>query len=379
MGSSGWSASFVRRASLLLMACGALAVPGCAAEPGAEDGDELAGEIAGGEADSSEDALSTREITAYAPIAPPEHRVTTASVAARVGGAVAAGRKLAVIRTATYQGEATRLVVDEESLATALVGAASLAEASRAAGAADHVQDTPYARSLADVASRGAALSHLAATAPSLGADEPFALTIDMCQSHKAWEKRLFDWAVALSDKVHRPVPLGIAMTGVWAKAHPAELDQLLAWERGGKLAITWINHSSTHPLHCQDASCRKAQFLTAPGVDFDEEVLGEERVALARGMIPSTLFRFPGLVHDANRLRQLERLSLMALDADGWIAKGQPIRPGAVVLVHGNGNEPEGIVGFLRQVEAPARAAALASGKSALVPVLLVAPTTPR
>jgi hypothetical protein len=372
--------AFVQRALLLVAACAALAVPGCAAEDGASDEDDaLAGEIAGGDVGSSEDALSAREITAYAPVAPPEHRVTTASVAARVGGPVASGRKLAVIRTATYQGEATRLVVDEESLATSLVAASSLAQSSRAAVADDHVQDTPYARSLADVAARGAALSHLAASAPSLGANEPFALTIDMCQSHKAWERRLFDWAVALSDKLGKPVPLGIAMTGVWAKAHPAELDQLLAWERGGKLAITWVNHSSTHPLHCQDASCRKAQFLTAPGVDFDEEVLGEERVVLARGMIPSTLFRFPGLVHDAHRLHQLERLSLMALDADGWIAKGQPIRPGAVVLVHGNGNEPEGIVGFLRQVESPGRAAALASGKSALVPPAFVAPAPPR
>jgi hypothetical protein len=99
----------------------------------------------------------------------------------------------------------------------------------------------------------------------------------------------------------------------------------------------------------------------------------------LARGMIPSAIFRFPGLVHDANRLRQLSRLSLMPLDADGWIAKGQPIHPRAVVLVHGNGNEPEGIVGFLRQVESPARAAALASGKSALVPAAFVAPFPPR
>ena len=364
--------------TVLATFCIGLAVPGCAAESGGND-DALEGEVAGGEASSSQDALTTRDVTAYAAVSPPEHRITTASVAARVGASVGAGRRVAVIRTATYQGEATKLVVDEESFATALVSAAALAQSTRAPGADDHVQDTPYARSLANVAERGTALEHLSSAAPNLGAEEPFALTIDMCQSHKPWEKRLFDWAVALSDRLHKAVPLGIAMTGVWAKAHPAELDQLLTWERGGKLAITWVNHSSTHPLHCLDASCRRAEFLTAASVDFDEEVLGEERVVIARGMIPSTLFRFPGLVHDANRLHQLQRLSLMPLDADGWIAKGQLIRPGAVVLVHGNGNEPEGIVGFLRQVEAPARAAALASGKSALVPPVFVAPVPPR
>ncbi len=363
---------------VLATSCIALAVPGCAAESGESD-DALEGEVAGGEAASSQDALTARDVTSYAPVTPPEHRVTTTSVAARVGASVGAGRRLAVIRTATYQGETTKLVVDEDSFATALVSATALAQSTRASSADDHVQDTPYARSLASVAERGTALEHLSSAAPHLGAEEPFALTIDMCQSHKPWEKRLFDWAVALSDRLHEAVPLGIAMTGVWAKAHPAELDQLLTWERGGKLAITWVNHSSTHPLHCLDASCRHAEFLTAASVDFDEEVLGEERVVIARGMIPSTLFRFPGLVHDANRLHQLQRLSLMPLDADGWIAKGQPIRPGAVVLVHGNGNEPEGIVGFLRQVEAPARAAALASGKSALVPPVFVAPVPPR
>lgn len=354
------------------------AMPGCAAVTGDEDqGDAEHDPEAEGVA--SEDALTTREISAYAAVAPPEHRVSTAAITARVGGAVAAGRKLAIIRTATYQGEAARLVVDEESYATALVPAAALTQASRAASAGDRVQDTPYARSLAELARGGAALDRVDSEAPSLGADEPFALTIDMCQSRKPWDKRLFDWAVGLSEQLNAAVPVGIAMTGVWAKAHPTELDQLLTWQKSGKLAITWINHSSTHPLHCLDASCRRAQFLTARSVDFDEEVLGEERVILARGMAPSTIFRFPGLVHDANRLRQLARLSLMPLDANGWIAKGQPIHPRAVVLVHGNGNEPEGIVGFLRQVETPARKAALRSGKSALVPASFIAPSPPR
>ena len=349
----------------------AAVAPGCAADASDADADD-----AQAPDDTTEDALTMRDVTAYAPIAPPEHRFTTASLAARLGGPIAAGRKLSVIRSATYQGDAVRVVVDEESYATSLVAASALAQSTRASAAADHVQNTPYARSLADLASGSHALASLAPSAPSLGAAEIFALTIDMCQSRKPWEKRLFDWAVALSDKIHAPVAVGIAMTGVWAKAHPTELDQLAAWERSGKLSITWMNHSSTHPLHCLDASCRRAEFLTASSVDFDEEVLGEERVVLARGMMPSTIFRFPGLVHDERRLRQLSRLSLMPLDADGWIAKGQPIHSRAVVLVHGNGNEPEGIVGFLKQVETPARAAALATGKSILVSPTFAAPT---
>ncbi|MDB4947150.1 MAG: hypothetical protein JWP97_6684 [Labilithrix sp.] len=363
----------------LLATAGGGAALGCA--PAADDdGQELAsdGEIGDGDEDATEDALTTRTITGYAAVTPPERRVLTAGEAALVGAALVAGHRVAVIRTAVFDSQAAKLVVDEDSFATSLVTSAALARSSRAASGADSAS-SPWSESLAEVSRRGAALEHLAVTPASLGATEPFALTIDMCQSRKAWEKRLFDWAVDLAHQRGEPTRIGIAMTGVWAKAHPTELDQLLAWQRTGKLDITWINHSSTHPLHCLDASCRRAEFLTNASVDMVEEVLGEERVALARGMAPSVLFRFPGLTHDAHRLAQLARLSVMAIDGDGWIAKGQPIAPGAVVLVHGNGNEPEGITGFLKQVGTPARKTALASGATRLVSPLLVVPSPPR
>ncbi len=322
--------------------------------------------------------FTRREVTAYAAVSPPEYRVTRAPLPGLVGPALPAGRKIAVIRTGTYQTEEARLVVDTESYAVSLVAASALAAGSRVATAVDGIENTPYVRSLADIARRGVALQHLAPAARSVDSVERFALTIDMCQSNRPWEAGLFRWAKVLSDDLGKPVPVGIAMTGVWAKAHPTELDELIAWERAGKLAITWINHSSTHPLHCFDRSCIRGEFLTASSVDFDEEVLGEERTILARGMTPSTLFRFPGLVHDANRLKQLGRLSLMPLDADAWIALGQPIRPWSVVLVHGNGNEPEGIREFLRQVSMPARAAALRSGQAVIESALQAAPFSP-
>ncbi len=42
----------------------------------------------------------------------------------------------------------------------------------------------------------------------------------------------------------------------------------------------------------------------------------------------------------------------LIALGADAWLALGQRPRPGSVVLVHANGNEPFGLSQFqtLRQ-----------------------------
>ncbi len=353
----------MRRALLLLTV---LAVSACGT---AElDDDEPA---------ASEDALASFEVRDHEAIVPAEHRVTTARIDPLLGPAIESGRKIAFIRRLTFQGKRARVAIDDESLVSALVPEEAIAGATRGATAADAIASTPYVKSLAESDASDRALTTIDADAPTGGATEPFALTIDMCQSRRAWDKRLYEWAVDLATRLGKPTPIGVAMTGGWAKAHPTELEQILTWERAGKLAITWINHSSTHPLHCADASCGRAAFLTHASVDFDEEVFGLERTLLARGVVPSPIFRFPGLIHDRERLDLLARLSLLPLDADAWIAKGQPIKPRAVVLVHGNGNEPPGITGFLQQVEA--REAALASGKSALVSPLFVAPAPPR
>lgn len=344
---------------------GFVALAACATDA-ATDGDE--------DVDSGEDALSSAAIASYTAVAPPELRVAEKPIAVKLGAAIDEGSHLSVIRSLVIDGKPAKVVVDADSLQTSLVEATVL----EASSTKDAFADAPYEKSLASLASGTKTLSHLGPDAPRAAAEQ-FALTIDMCQSHKPWEKRLFDWLVSLSNQTHAPIPIGIAMTGVWAKAHTAELDRLNAWQAEGKIAITWVNHSSTHPLHCKNTSCSEATFLTEPGTDMDEEVFGLERSLLARGMMPSTLFRFPGLVHNQERLKQLSRLSLMPLDADGWIAKGEPIKDGAVVLVHGNGNEPAGITGFLKQVTTGARATNLANGKSKIVAPLFVAPTTPR
>ncbi len=362
-----WLAS---RLGLLAFSLTAATAVGCASPT--DDGDDVA-------AEGADQALVERHVEGLSAIAPAPRLVTTRATAAMLGAALPASRKLVVIRELKLDGTAARLVVDATSLETAVVSSSALSGGTRAAVASDDFEATPYIASLRDLATTRRALERIDDDAPTGGAREPFALTVDMCQSRKPWEKRLFDWAVDLSTQTGKPVPVGVAMTGGWAKAYPNELDQLLGWERDGKLAITWINHSATHPLHCEDASCRRAKFLTDASVDFDAEVLGLERALISRGMLPSPIFRFPGLTHDRTRLEQLSRLSLMPIDADAWIAKGQPIRPGSVVLVHGNGNEPQGIDAFLRAVREPSRAAALRSGQSALVSPLLIAPAPPR
>lgn len=355
----------MRASSVLLLGLGLLGVAACAADAGGTDED----------ADSTDDALSSAAVASYDAVVPPETRITHGAIAVKLGAPIADGHRLSVIRSLVIDGKAARVVVDADTMLTSLVETPALEAGSAKAAFAD----TAYQKSLAatlKAAARNDALSHFGADALSAEtAPEQFALTVDMCQSHKPWEKRLFDWVVALSDELHAPIPIGIAMTGVWAKAHSAELDQLNAWEAQGKLTITWVNHSSTHPLFCKNTSCSQATFLTEPSVDMNEEVFGLERSLLARGMMTSPLFRFPGLVHDQKRLTELQRLSLLPLDADAWIAKGEKIKNGAVVLVHGNGNEPEGITGFLKVVTTGQRASDLRSGKSKIVAPINVAP----
>lgn len=365
-----------------LASLGSFATTGCAAAGDANDGDDapLDGEHAAEDDDtgSASEAVTAHAAEGLEAVSPPETRVATADVAIRFGVKPTRDAKLATIRRFRLDGVPTSVVVDVDTLTSAVVSDAELARTTRAG---DAFASSPFVASLAETARAAAAnraLDRIAASADAGDAQEPFALTIDMCQSRRPWDQALFEWAVGLSDRLGRPVPVGIAMTGGWARAHPNELSQIVSWGDTRKLAITWINHSSTHPLNCLDEACRRATFLTAGTVDFDAEVLGLEQALLARGLAPSVLFRFPGLVHDANRLRQLARLSLLPLDANAWIAKGQPIGPRTVVLVHGNGNEPPGIRGFLGAVQSGARADALARGRSALVSPLLVAPSPP-
>ncbi len=182
-----------------------------------------------------------------------------------------------------------------------------------------------------------------------------FAVTTDLCPSTKPWNRSLYEMLVALSDRLHRPFPVGIAVSGRWMERYPEALVQLVRWDKQKKLAITWLNHSDTHPV--------KGDFLVNPSVDFDKEVRVQERRMRKAGIFNAPLFRFPGLRYDFTRLRQLSEMGYMAVGADAWLAKGQRVRNGSIVLVHGNGNEKFGVRLlriFLKRKEADIRAGKL-------------------
>jgi peptidoglycan/xylan/chitin deacetylase (PgdA/CDA1 family) len=163
--------------------------------------------------------------------------------------------------------------------------------------------------------------------------EQSIVISIDLCQSHKPYEKKLFLALEELGHKQGKPVPIAVSIAGGWIKKHQAELSQI----KKMYLNITWVNHSYTHPV--------ENDFLNSPNVDFRHEVLANIELMKQHGLKPSKYFRFPGLRHNALRLKQLHDLGYTNLDADAWLGKGQPIKNGSIVLIHGNGNEKPGIV----------------------------------
>jgi len=165
-------------------------------------------------------------------------------------------------------------------------------------------------------------------------------LTVDLCPSRRPFERELFQ-ALAATGK-GAPVPVAVAVSGVWLASHPEELSYLRGESAAGRLAITWMNHSYHHVYEPRAPLARN--FLLTPGTDFSGEVLELEQLLLSRGMVPSPFFRFPGLVSDAATVRRLRELSLIPVGSDAWLAKGETPRKGSFILVHGNGNEPKGV-----------------------------------
>ncbi|MBO9666074.1 MAG: hypothetical protein J7501_04615, partial [Bdellovibrio sp.] len=164
-------------------------------------------------------------------------------------------------------------------------------------------------------------------------------LTVDLCPSHKEFEKNLFG-----NQKVSTTsnFPVAVAISGGWIAHHQDEFNQLKNQVLDGQLNVTWVNHSYTHPY--QKSLPLDRNFLLTSGTIFADEVLKQEQYMISNGLVPSVYFRFPGLISDRKLILELTSYGLLSLGSDAWLALGQKPTPGSVILVHGNGNEPYGI-----------------------------------
>ena len=249
----------------------------------------------------------------------------------------ASGKLLLAIRSFKSDGAAHLLAVDPVSFQSFDLPASSLALSGSPQDAS--LGATPFMRALERYDSAPFPLQNGGAVRAGAPVGGTF-LTVDLCPSRRPFERELFQTLAAVGKG--RPVPVTVAVSGVWLRNHPEELSYLRRESAEGRLAITWMNHSFHHTYDPSAPLGRN--FLLTPGTDFSAEVLDLERLLLSRGMVPSPFFRFPGLVSDAATVKRLRELSLIPIGSDAWLAKGESPRKGSFILVHGNGNEPKGV-----------------------------------
>ncbi len=244
------------------------------------------------------------------------------------------GSSRLAIRRMEIDGSGMLLTVDPASLATHL-------EPEQDWSCADtddeHQKDTRYIRAV-----------RAAGTAPHPdviingglvhGTGAGAFITGDLCPSRRRLDR-------AFLEKLETPgtsVPVALSISGLWLIRHEADFAWLKDQERAGALRIDWVDHSYTHPYVPGRPPAQN--FLLTPGVDMQAEILGTERLLIARGEAPSVFFRFPGLVSNPALMQAVADDHLIVLGADAWLAKTSRVRPGGIILVHLNGNEPAGL-----------------------------------
>ncbi len=259
-----------------------------------------------------------------------------------------AGHELTAIRSFTRDGVPSLLLADPRTFATSTAPATDLRCTDAPAA-----PNTPLRQEITELTAPPYRLQNHGLTHARTKGNGEF-LTVDLCPSSRPFERGMFETVENLPQQKIGPVPVAVSITGTWLLKHPTELAWLKEQQAKGRLAITWVNHSLTHPYKPKAPLDRT--FLLTPGLDTDREILEEERLMLANGITPSVFFRFPGLVADGGLITKLRRLSLIPLGADAWLAKGEVPTAGSIILVQGNGNEPAGIRRLLPLLHEPGR-----------------------
>jgi hypothetical protein len=173
------------------------------------------------------------------------------------------------------------------------------------------------------------------------GRGEGAYLTADLCPSSKKLDR---DFLQKL-EKSGPATPIALSVSGLWITHHAEDFAWLRKEKAEGRLAITFVNHSWSHPY--RPGLPDGQNFLLEPGLDRDREVFEVERLLIANGETPSVFFRFPGLISDQGWMAALRRDHLIPLGSDAWLALEQKPRSGSILLVHVNGNEPLGLTKF--------------------------------
>jgi len=258
-----------------------------------------------------------------------------------------------ILRQFENEGKTYYLLVNPQTLVTKIdepnfyqVKPMSITEAR------DFFKNTPYQKALRKAEKQSVALQD-AGIESGIPKETGISLTADLCPSHRPLDRRIFTDIFTEFQKVERPAPIALSVTGVWMRQHPQDLEWLKQMQAKHEIYITWINHSFNHWVSAK--APLKENFLLEPGTDMNYEILETEKAMLKNGLLPSVFFRFPGLVSDQQLVYKLTDYGLIPIGTDAWLAKGQQPQAGSIVLIHGNGNEPTGVNDFIKLLKAEA------------------------
>jgi hypothetical protein len=208
---------------------------------------------------------------------------------------------------------------------------------------------TPYEKAISKVEKQSISIQD-AGIERGMPTETGISLTADLCPSHRPLDRRIFTTMVAEFQKVEKPAPIALSVSGLWMLKHQEDLEWLKKLSNDGEIRVTWVNHSYNHRV--SKTAPLKMNFLLEPGTDINYEVLATEELMLKNGLVPSIFFRFPGLVSDQQLVYKITDFGLIPIGSDAWLAKGQQPQAGSIVLIHGNGNEPVGVADFIKLLQ---------------------------
>jgi len=89
--------------------------------------------------------------------------------------------------------------------------------------------------------------------------------------------------------------------------------------------------------------------FVLSKEENLEKDILDNEKYLIENGVVPSVFFRFPGLISNRDAILKVKKFGLITIGSNAWLAKGENIKEGSIILVHGNKNEPKGVDIFLK------------------------------
>ncbi|GAL85215.1 polysaccharide deacetylase [Sporocytophaga myxococcoides] len=257
--------------------------------------------------------------------------------------------KKLILREFLQEGKKYFLVINPHTLKTSIIEASEIIPPRITWQEVNlEFKNTPYIR-LIDSSIKNSSNLQDAGITHVMPDQKGIDLTIDLCPSERPLDKRIFTSIIAEFEKNDHPVPLAISVSGLWMEKHQEDLNWLKKLIRENRITVEWINHSYHHKVSVNEPL--KENFLLEKGTDINEEILDTERIMIKEGLIPSCMFRFPGLVSDKSLFEKVTTFGLLPIGTDAWLAKGQKVYDGSIVLIHGNGNEPLGVNDFLKLI----------------------------